>query len=419
MNTHRADVAVVGAGIVGLAHAWSAAKRGYSVVLFERSRQAQGASIRNFGMIWPIGQTSGRNYGLALRSRQLWRELGEVAGVWQNHCGSIHLALHEDELAVLSEFAELAPSLGYQVELLSSAEVRQRSPAANGRHVLGGLFSSTEIGVNPRQALSRIPQWLQQTYGVDVQFGTLVNRIDMPMVSTADGRCWEVGRAIVCGGAEFQILFPEIFATSGIRTCKLQMMQTVAQSEGWQIGPMLASGLTLRHYPTFRVCPSLARMKQRVAAEYPAYDRYGIHALVSQTDTGEVILGDSHEYDEEIDPFDKQEINELILGYLRQMIQLKDWRIAHRWHGIYAKHPTEIEFTAQVQPNCHIVTATGGTGMTMSFGLAEEHWSQWANQSPHPGRQTTEATPDNGAAANGHRQLTADQIRSQESHSPR
>ncbi len=122
------DVAIVGAGIVGLAHALAMAKRGYKVVVFERNPYAVGASIRNFGMIWPIGQPQGQLREHALKSRHIWQELASKAGFHLNQCGSLHLAYKEDELAVIKEFVTREADNQNQA-LLTPSEVAAKSPA--------------------------------------------------------------------------------------------------------------------------------------------------------------------------------------------------------------------------------------------------------------------------------------------------
>ena len=73
MAESRYDDIVVGAGIIGLAHAYELARRGRRVAVLERSPAAAGASVRNFGMLWPIGQPFGEPRTLANRSLDTWR----------------------------------------------------------------------------------------------------------------------------------------------------------------------------------------------------------------------------------------------------------------------------------------------------------------------------------------------------------
>src|SRR3984957_15667102 len=113
MSHPRVGIAIVGAGILGLAHAYLAAKAGKSVVVFEKSPRATGASVRNFGMVWPIGQPAGAMLDLALRSRGLWLEILGRAKLPCRETGSLHLAYREDEAEVTREFAALALGLGY------------------------------------------------------------------------------------------------------------------------------------------------------------------------------------------------------------------------------------------------------------------------------------------------------------------
>ena len=374
----RLNVGIVGAGIVGLAHAWSAAERGHRVTVFERSPIASSASIRNFGMVWPIGQPSGSARQTAILSRERWLKLTGQAKIWASPCGSIHLAHRPDEWNVLQEFHAVASEIGVDCKLLDPAQVLERTSAANPARLLGGLFSPTELCVNPPAAIRALPGWLSSTFGVRFEFQTTIIGTDGTLAQSADGRRWNFDSVIVCGGSDFETLFPDLFANVGLKRCKLQMMKTVPQPNGWRIGPHLASGLTIRHYRNFEVCPSVSALKQRVAAESPELDQFGIHVMASQNDEGCVILGDSHEYDNQIEPFDKQLIDELMLRELRSIIQLPDWTIQEHWHGIYAKHPSEPVFAAEPLPNVFVRTCTGGSGMTMSFGLAEQDWEHWS-----------------------------------------
>src|ERR1700759_5886337 len=73
-------LAVVGAGIVGLAHALAAARIGKRVVVIDRDPRANGASIRNFGFITVTGQERGEHWSLAVRGRDVWAEVAAEAG---------------------------------------------------------------------------------------------------------------------------------------------------------------------------------------------------------------------------------------------------------------------------------------------------------------------------------------------------
>jgi D-hydroxyproline dehydrogenase subunit beta len=367
----RADVAIVGAGILGLAHAYVAAKSGKSVMVIEKNRRAAGASVRNFGMVWPIGQPAGTMLELSLRSRELWVEVLDLAKLPRRETGSLHLTYRADEAAVAQEFAQLGPKLGYQCSWLNPAEVLERSHALEPDGLLGALWSNTELTVDPRQIIQSLPTFLAQRYNVQFFFGTAVTAIEPPILYSGNGQ-WHAETVIVCNGDDFETLYPRHFAASGLTRCKLQMMRTAPQPGGWQLGPSLAAGLTLRFYPAFQVCTTLPALAGRIAEETPEYDRWGIHALVSQTADGALTLGDSHEYGLSVDIFNKEEIDELILRYTRQFLRAPDLTVAERWYGVYAKHPEKPLVVMQPDDGVRVVASPGGSGMTLSFGVAEQ-----------------------------------------------
>jgi FAD dependent oxidoreductase TIGR03364 len=363
------DDAVVGAGIIGLAHAYHLARRGRRVIVLERNPAAVGASIRNFGMIWPIGQPEGPMRAMAERSRDIWLEVLGESGLWHDPVGSLHLAYHDDEAQVLAEFIERARCSGRDVEWLDSSEIATRSPAVRQDGLKGAMWSAGEVCVDPRQVVAKLPGWLERI-GVEFHFGRAVTYYDGETVHSGDFR-WQTSRLWVCSGDDLATLYPETLGSLGLARCKLQMMRSQAFGGSFRLGPMLAAGSTLRHYKAFEGCPSLAAVRERFSREFPSFDEFGIHVMASQHGSGEITIGDSHEYGDRIAPFDKAEIDDRILNYLATFLDVPELKIDSRWHGIYVKHPTEPYVVARPAEEVTAVTGLGGAGMTLSFGLAE------------------------------------------------
>jgi FAD dependent oxidoreductase TIGR03364 len=366
----RADVIVVGAGVLGLAHAYHAARLGKRVVVLERSPQVQGASVRNFGLVWPIGQPSGFLHQMALRSRELWIELLNTCKVPYQTTGSMHVCYREDEEAVGKEFCATAPGQGYTCEWLNPKQALDKCDALNPKGLRGAVYSALEFTMDVRSVMTELPRLMAERYRIEFHFSTAVLGIELPKVRTSGGE-WRADSVIVCNGDDFETLYQDEFKNSGMTRTKLQMMRTVRQPDGWKLGPALAAGLTFRHYPSFRTCASLEALKKRVATEMRAYDRWGIHVLVSQTPLGELTIGDSHEHGQSLDFVERSEVEELILTYMESFLRPPAPDIAQRWHGFYARHPEKPFVVAAPAKGVLIITGTGGSGLTLSLGLAE------------------------------------------------
>jgi FAD dependent oxidoreductase TIGR03364 len=363
---------VIGAGIVGLATARALSLKGFQVTVIERNEQAVGASIRNFGMLWPIGQPDGPLYQRATRSRQIWKEVADSVGLWYDPVGSLHLAHEQDEWEVLQELYHSFGSNGREVQLMDKQLIAKSFNGVNENGLKGGLFSSSEMIIDPREAIAAIPNYLSEYLDVSFIWNTTITDIRNGKLR-AGSQVFQADLVFVCSGPDFETLYPDEFAKAPLTKCKLQMMRFLPENNDWRIGTSLCGGLSLIHYPAFKAAPSLQALKNRYAIEMEEYLKWGIHVMVSQNDKGELTVGDSHEYGLTFDPFDKARLNQLILEYLRSFALTSNWKLVQSWHGIYPKLTNgEAHLILQPENQVTILNGLGGNGMTLSFGLAEE-----------------------------------------------
>lgn len=276
-----------------------------------------------------------------------------------------------DELQVLEGYAQLNRGVR-PCRVLNAAAARALVPALVPEGLQGALYCEDELLLDPREAIRALPGYLTERHGVTFRFGTAANQVESGLVHAGRERL-SAARIFICGGADFEWLYPEAFAAAPITRCKLQMMRLAAPPADFRLGPALAAGLSLVHYAGFSAVPQVAEVRARLAREEADLMQLGIHLLVMQNGRGEIAVGDSHAYAHTHDPFDEHDINEKILAYLRQVLRLPGERIAQTWHGIYAKLTDgATELVLHPAPGITIVNGLGGLGMTLSFGLAEE-----------------------------------------------
>ncbi len=359
----RFDDAVVGAGVVGLAHAYHLARRGRKVIVFERRGRHEGDAAHDFGALWPIGQPAGPLRRMALRSREIWLEVLSASGLWHERSGSIHPAYRDDEAALLREFAERASDEGFRCELLGPEEIARRSPLIRAEGLIAGLSSHWEVSVDPRQVVAQFPIWLAKERGVRFKYGRQVVGFEAPRVRTTGGD-WMADRLWICSVEALATLFPDETASIGLARSMIRGFQTEALSAWRRLGPILAAGPAFRQTPSFQGCPSLTTLRARLARELCE----GIDLLIGQDGPGRLTIGSTC-------PFGVstrgEEVDRLMIQHARTLLSSLP-AISTRWQDTQTSHPTAPYCVILPSPLAAGVTGLGASGMTLSFGLAED-----------------------------------------------
>ena len=127
-------------------------------------------------MICLLGMRPGKIFQRALRTRNLWLELGQSTKFWFNLCGSLLVARSKEEIVVLEECVSSRQDIE-GLRLLTSTETLKKSPSLVQEGLLGALWSESEICVDPQEAIQKISVWLEAC-GVNFQNSTKVTAVE-------------------------------------------------------------------------------------------------------------------------------------------------------------------------------------------------------------------------------------------------
>lgn len=362
------DLAVVGAGIVGLGAALAAVRQGKKVVVIERNAKAVGASIRNFGFVTVSGQKAGPHWERAMRARDIWAEIVDEAGIAVLHHGLVMPARRDEAAAVAEAF--LKTPMGERCRLITAAEAGGLVPSLRLGDVKSILHSPHELRVESSEALPKLADWLQAKHNVDFRWNTAVRSIDGTRIETSHGTI-EAEAVVVCPGDDFSTLFPDVIGKHALTICTLQMLR-VSPGHPSRFGAAVMSDMSLARYEGFADLPEAEALGRRLDLEESESRAAGVHLIAVQSADGSLVVGDSHVYGNAQQPFASARFDQLILDEFDRVFDLPDRHVVNRWIGTYASSKERTVLVERPADHIRLVMVTGGTGASTGFALGEQ-----------------------------------------------
>ncbi|MFD7718278.1 NAD(P)/FAD-dependent oxidoreductase [Streptomyces sp. NPDC059814] len=273
------DVVVVGAGVVGAACAYYAARSGLAVAVVDRGPVAGGTTGAGEGNLLVSDKPPGPELELALLSASLWHELSQVLppAIEFEHKGGLVVAADASSLANLTATASGQAEAGVRTSVIAPHELPELEPhLAPG--LAGGVLYPQDAQVQPALAAAHLIRAAHEA-GADVHLGEAVTAVLTGPTGAVRGV--RTGRG--------DLLAPAVVNATGVRGGEL------AALAGVELPVLPRRGFVLVTEPL----PRLIRHKV-YAAEYVADVSSGSAALqtspvVEGTPSGPVLIGASRE----------------------------------------------------------------------------------------------------------------------------
>lgn len=180
MTPERADVVIIGGGIIGCSIAYHLAKIGITdTVLIERRQLCCGTTWHSVGSVAELRgnrtMTNLTGYSTELY-KSLEAETGQPTGYRKT--GSIMLALNKERFIEMERTAALARAFDKEAEIISVSDIKDRFPFVLTDDVLAGLYIPTDGRTNPVDTTQALAKGAR-IRGAKIVEGVLVTALDV------------------------------------------------------------------------------------------------------------------------------------------------------------------------------------------------------------------------------------------------
>lgn len=242
------DVAIVGAGVIGLSIGWRLAARGMTVGVLDRGRAGEGTSLAATGMLAAAAEFEpggAELLPLALESQRMWpgfRDALQSASridIDYQDTGTLLVAAGRDEVERLRAKHAFQARAGLRTQLLGGAEVRAREGGLRPS-VTAGIFCPDDHQVDPVRVVAALRRAFIEAGGI------LVEGCDVADLEFSGGRaCGVLTRSGPCG-ANITILAAGAWSGAAGRAAGLDIPVRPLKGQALSLRPTAASG-TIDH----------------------------------------------------------------------------------------------------------------------------------------------------------------------------
>jgi len=391
----KADVVIIGGGIVGVSTAWFLAKQGIDVVLCEKGHIAGEQSSRNWGWVRAQGRDR-RELPMMIESLNIWRdlevEIGEDVGFTQGGC--LYMARTEKELGRYRDWMDTAKEFGLDTQIIEGKALNQQVNDASSTW-LGAMYTASDARAEPHKATSAIARAAMRE-GARILTSCAVRGVEteggkLSAVVTEHGTI-RTSTALCAAGA-----WTSMFCRSlGISVPQLRVRGTVARTSPADVimkgnvsdekigirrrqdgGYTIADGTVLDHFIT----PSTFRFAFKFLPAL-VHEIKSLRVSIGRPFMEELATPVKWALDEE-SPFEQTRVlnpepNPRVLKNIQKNFeevfpQLAGARIVEAWAGMVETTPDVVPVMCEIEsiPGFHIGTGLSGHGFGIGPGAGK------------------------------------------------
>ena len=342
MNS-KADVVIVGAGIVGAACAFELSREKFKVAVVDTEGIGTGATAAGMGHIVAMDDSEAQ-FALTNYSRSLWKSLEPVLppNIEFEQCGTLWVAADDEEMAEVRRKRDYYAKRGIAAEILDSRSVREAEPSLRAP-LAGGLLVREDAVLYPPYAAAFLLQEAQKL-GATLHLGKAVVAIGNGTARLADSTTFSAKVIINAAGQFASKLTPRI----NIRPRKGHLVIT-------------------DRYPG-KIRHQLIELGYLKSAHSTTEDSVAFN--LQPRKTGQLLIGSSRQYESEDGAVDPEILNKMLKRAFEYVPTLSALSAIRVWTGFRAATPDKLPLIGPWSEDPSIFLAAGHEGLGITTSLA-------------------------------------------------